>query len=370
MPKSDSMNMKAIAVGAVIIVVAATVCAAIIMNNGSKDDKLPTEGIVITDSLGKEITIDKTVEKVCIVNSNQAEFFQILDLGDKISGACQGVFDEPTLKDGFLTDVTNLGKYNGTGIVENIVKTKVKYVITPTSMGIKAADITTLKDQYDITCIVLECYGTTMIQDAEQLVKMFSSNSAKDLLNGYKDLYNSVKNTVIDKAKEAKVDMSFLAHVAMKGNAFYTDNSELAKNIESVAGHNSLKEWYTTIDISETYARPNAESVAQQSQSVGIDRLILRSSSSDANLEATATKFISGFLKDYASSMTTISNGNTYVIHTDITSGCRDFIGFVAFAKIFGIETGQDMVKIANDFNEKYGFKGTYTELLLNYKTP
>ena len=360
------MNTKVIAIVAVVIVVAATACAAVLIKGNSKDD-LPTEGIVIKDSLGNEITIGKTVDKVCLVNSNQAEFFQILGLGDKIAGACQGVFDDGSLKDGFLKDVTNVGKYNGTGIVENIVKTKVKYVLTPTSMGIKSTDITTLKDTYGITCIVLECYGNTMLQDAEQIVKMFSSNSAKKVYDEYKGLYDSVKNVVMDKAKEKKVNMSFLAHVAMKGNAFYTDNSELAKNIESVAGQNSLNKWYTTIDLSETYARPDAESVAYQSQNVGIDRLILRSSSSDANLTATATKFITGFLKEY--DMKTVDDGNTYVIHTDITSGCRDFIGFVAFAKIFGIETGQDMVKIANDFNEKYGFKGTYTELLLNYKT-
>lgn len=361
------MSTKVIVAVAIVAVLAVTVTAAAVMNNNGGEDKLPTEGIEITDSLGNKIVVDKTAEKVCIVNSNQAKFFQMFNLEDKMAGACQGVFDEPTLKDGFLDNATNLGKYNSSGVVEKIVETKVKYVLTPTSMGITAANQTLLKDTYGITCIVLECYGSTMLQDAEQIVKLFSSDSGNKILKEYKELYNSVKNSVLEKASAAKVDKSFLAHVAMKGNAFYTDNSELAKNIKSVAGHNSLNEWYTSIDTSETYARPNAESVAQQSQSVGIDRLILRSSSSDASLNATATKFISGFLNEYASSMKTINDGGVYVIHTDITSGCRDFIGFVAFAEIFGIDTGYDMVKMINDFNQKYEFKGTYSELLLHY---
>ncbi|MBE6528627.1 MAG: ABC transporter substrate-binding protein [Thermoplasmata archaeon] len=362
------MNSKMIAIIAAVAVVAIAVAAFIVLSDDSDENDLPTDGIVITDSLGKEVTIGKAAEDVVIISGNQAEFFQILGLEDKIVGASQTVFNsQDVYKEGFFDNIQNVGKYNGTAIVENIVKTETKFVISPTSMGLKEATINELKNTYGITTIILECFGETMIHDAEQIVKMFASESAKDALDEYKSLYNEVKDKALKAASKDKKDVSFLIQTpTMKG--FYTDNSEQAKNAKLIAGHNSLSEWYDSgLDISGTFATPSPESIAAQSQKVGIDYYIVRGSSSKT-LDAAAVSAIET-LGDYASSVKPIQDGNMYVIHSDVASGCRDYIGFIIYAQIFGINVDADPVKLANEFNEKYGFRGDeYTSLLLNYQ--
>ncbi len=336
-----------------------------------KDVTLPEDPvdttIEIVDSAGNTYTLDEPLDKVCIISGNQADFFQILDLGDKLAGASQTVFNsESSYKSGFLSNVTNLGKYSDSAaIVENIVTTGVKYVLTPTSMGLKSEAITSLQDTYGITVITLECYGETMLQDAEQIVKMFGSDTAQAKYDEYLATYNSVKDKAVSSASSIGSDISWLIQTpTMKG--YYTDNSEQAKNAATIAGHNSLSEWYdSSLDISGTFATPSAESVAQQSQSVGIDYYIVRGSTSKT-LEAMAENALSS-LGDYASSVKAITDGNMYVIDSDVASGARDYIGYAVYAQIFGADTGLDLVTLANDFNTKYGFTETYETLLYNY---
>ncbi len=338
----------------------------VVKNVTLPDDPVDTT-VEIVDSAGNSYTLDGPLDKVCIISGNQADFFQILDLGDKIAGASQTVFNsESSYKSGFLSNVTNLGKYSDSAaIVENIVTTGVKYVLTPTSMGLKTEAINNLQDNYGITVITLECYGETMIQDAEQIVKMFGSDSAQAKYDEYLSLYNGVKDKAVKSASSVGSDISWIIQTpTMKG--YYTDNSEQAKNAATIAGHNSLSEWYdSSLDISGTFATPSAESVAQQSQSVGIDYYIVRGSSSKT-LEASAESALSS-LGDYAGSVKAIADGNMYVIDSDVASGARDYIGYAVYAQIFGANTGLDLVGLANEFNSKYGFTEVYETLLYNY---
>ena len=361
------MNSKNVAIVAVVAVIVIAAAAFVVLSKDKGDDKSPTEGIVIIDSLDNEIVIGDPVESVVVISGNEAEFFQILGLEDKIVGASQTVFNNASgYKDDMLDSVKNVGKYNGDAIKENIVATHAKYVLTPTSMGLKEATIADLKNTYQITTIVLECYGETMLRDAEQIVKMFASDSAKEKLDEYVSNYNEVKSKAIEASKD--LDFTFLALSPASGSmsGYYTDNSEQAKNIKQLNGRNSLSEWYDKgLDISKTLANPSPESVATQSQTVGIDYYLVRGSSS-SSMEDRATSAIAE-LNDYASSVKTIQEGNMYVIHSDAASGCRDFIGFVVYAEILGAELDLDPVKLINDFNEKYGFKTTYTALSYHY---
>ena len=355
---------------AVIVVAGATTAMVLINNNGEEKDSDSTpepRDVVIKNSLGEDITVKAPVTSFCTVNTNAAEFFKILGVDNRIVGA-----DSSSAKtlEYIYKDITDIGDYkNPSG--EKIVSTGAKYVISQSSSrSLSAATEQALKDNYGITVLRMNFYGETMMQDVQELLKILISEEAEDEFKDYKETYDGIIETVMTKSKTATGDPAFLmffTSMSATEGTYYNDKSELGKIVTSIHGHNALND----IDFNQgktVSSKPSKESIFNLDQNNGIDIVFIRGV--DGKTAAQAFAVFENSLKPYdTDTMKVVSAKNVYVIHTDIMSGPRDFIGYVCIAEAYGIDTGLDYEKLVSDFNEDYGFEIEYDFIMTQFPT-
>ena len=325
------------------------------------------EYVTVTDAVGNVITLAKG-SPLCLVSSNQAEWAQILGLEKYIISMCDGAFENAVLNDE-LSKKTNVGPYK-TAQAETIANSGCAYVINPKSMGLPTAVQAELESVYGIKCIALNGYGESMLSDAQLFVDI--TGAGQDKLNDYKKTYDEVVNYAKNAAKGATHTDTFLACLSTasdsgKGMNYYSISSEMGKNLLSIDGVDA------TVELAgdkgaKTFCVIQGETIFNYDQEGKLDYLFLRTSASvDGDLQANYDRYYNSNYAKYGKDLNVTKNGGAFVFETDIMSGCRDYIGILAFAKAFGFDTGSyDLVKLANDFNTKYGFKNSYTEVLLN----
>ncbi len=354
---SIGMNLKLVTL-VLVIILAVTAIGVVVYSNSNNnqqggDTPIEEKDVTIIDSLGREVTIRSPVKSFCTVNSSAAEFFQILGVSDRIVGADSSIVEKiPIYK-----DVTNIGNYK-TPSGEVIASTGSKIVISQSSSrAISDATEQALKDNYGITVLRLDCYGETMMRDIGELLKILISDKAETAFQEYKGLYDSITNTVLEKSKDVSGDPAFLlfyTSMSKTEGTYYSEKSELSKKTTAIHGHNALIDMGVT--STSMTAKPSAEAIYDFDQEGNLDIIILRGTSGkdpsvDYQVLLDTGKSIAGF-----DSMNVIQAGNIYVIHTEVMSGPRDYIGLVCIAEAFGIDTGLDYDQLTNDFNDKYGF--------------
>ena len=363
--------MVIVAAVAIVIVAAAAI---VMLGNGGSNDKEPEQtpdeptpapvvphDVTITDSLGNTVTVTAPLTNVCTVNTNAAEFFKMLGVSDRISGADTATIDSLSAYKG----VVNIGDYKDPS-GEKIVSTGAKVVISQSSSrSLSAATEQALKDNYGITVLRMDFYGETMKQDVEEILKALESDSANTAYSGYRTLYDDTVKTVKDKSASLGSDASFLmlfTSMSKTAGTYYNDNSELGKIVTSIGGHNALNDMGVT--SSSVTSKPSAEAVYDYDQQGKLGYVFIRGISGNPPETDYATflntgKSLSGF-----QDMNVIKNRDVYVIETDVLSGPRDFIGYVCIAEAFGVDTGLDYEKLASEFNQRYGFDATYSYIM------
>ncbi len=359
------MNTKVVAIVAISILVIAGIGIVIYnSNNGSKDTPIEERDVIITDSLGREVTVHAPITKMCTVNTNAAEFFQMLGVSDRVVGA-----DDVTISSlSKYKDVVNIGDYK-TPSGEMIASTGSKIVISQSSSrSLSEATEQALKDNYGITVLRMDFYGETMMRDVEQFLKVLISNDADKAFESYRTVYNDVVKQVEDRAKPVSGDPSFLflfTSMSKTEGTYYNENSELGKIVEAIHGHNALKDMGVT---SKTVtSKPSAEKVYDYDQEGKLDFVFVRGVSGNAASKDYQTFLGTGKAIEGFDSMNVIQNRNVYVIETDVLSGPRDYIGHVCIAEAFGIDTGLDYEELVKDFNTKYGFDVNYPYIMAQF---
>lgn len=355
-----------IAIAAVIIIAAAgTGVYFIVKDDGSDDKEIEPRDVTITDSLGNEVTVTAPLKQVCTVNTNAAEFFKILGVEDRIVGIDTSA--KETLGD-IYKDVTDIGNYK-TPSGEIIAQTGTKYIISQSSTRSMSADTEqALKDNYGISVLRLDCFGETMMEDVKQLLKLIIDDDADDAFDEYKAAYDSVLSTVRSKASAATGDPSFLflfTSMSYSAGTYYYTTSELSKIVESLHGHNALKDMGVTSKSST--AKPSAEKIIEYDNNTGLNFVFLRGTSSTTAEEDYQTFLNTGGALNYASELDVVAKRHVYAINTDLLSGPRDYIGQICICEAMGISTGLDYADIVSDFNEKYGFDVEYNYLIKRF---
>ncbi len=328
---------------------------------------IENEYVTVTDANGNTITLAQG-SPLCLVSSNQAEWAQILGLEKYVVSMCDGAFENAVLNDELCKKI-NVGAYK-TAQAETIANSGCAYVLNPKSMGLPTATQAELESVYGIKCIAMNGYGESMLADAKLFVDITGSGQGK--FDDYNKTYNEVISFAKNAAKGATHTDSFISCLSTasdsgKGMNYYSIASEMGKNIASIDGVSA------TIEIAgdkgtKTFCVIQGETIFNYDQEGKLDYLFLRSSTSvKGDLQANYDQYYNSNYAKYGKALNVTKNGGAFVFETDIMSGCRDYIGILAFAKAFGFDTGPyDLVKLANDFNEKYGFKNFYTEVLLN----
>ena len=323
-----------------------------------------SEDVTITDSTGKQVTVRAPLDKICTVNTNAAEFFQILGVSGRVAGADGATISSLPI----YSKVTDIGDYK-TPSGEKIVSTGAKVVVSQSSSrSLSEATEQALKDNYGITVLRLDFYGETMHRDVQEFLKLLSSPDADKAYNEYKTAYESVVKTVKEKASAVSGDPSFLmlfTSMSKTEGTYYNENSELGKIVASIHGHNALTDMGVT---SKTVtSKPSAEAVYDYDKAGNLGYVFIRGVSGNTAEQDYQTflgtgKSLAGF-----GSMNVIGNRCVYVIETDVLSGPRDYIGYVCIAEAFGIDTGMDYVKMTSDFNKKYGFDAEYSYIMQQF---
>lgn len=354
-----------IAVVAVVVLVAAG-SAVVLMSGGNGDGKdVPAEArdVTVTDSLGNQVTLVAPITSFCTVNTNAAKFFQILGLSDRIVGVDDDTKNYLDAYDG----VASLGDYkNPNG--EKIVQTGAKVIISQSSSrSLSAATEQSLKDNYGITVLRLDCYGENMMRDVQELLKLLGSDSAEKAFGEFKAVYDGVVGTVLEKASAVEGDPSFLflfASMSSKNGTYYNENSELGKIAESIHGHNALVDMGVTSTSSTS--KPSNETVFDYDQEGKLDFVFIRGTQGKTAEEDYRTFIGTGGGLDF-SNLNVVKANRVFVIDTDVLSGPTDYIGYVCIAQAFGIDTGYDAKILMDEFEERYGFNIEYDYLMKQF---
>ena len=328
-----------------------------------KDAKIVT----IVDATGKEIDV-KVGSTFVIVSSNQAEWAQILGQENYVTAMCEGAFDNAVLNDK-MSAKKKLDAY-GSVTAEAIAETGCTYLINPKSMGVPSAILSQLESTYGIKTIAVNGYGETMLDDAQNMVKI--TGVGQSTFDDYKALYTEVYNYVKEQTKNKDTDLKFLSCLASTGGKktfqLYGLGSEMGKKLAFINGSNG------TADLGDkggsTYLKTTADVFYNYGQEGNLDYMFIRSTPStvEGDLEANYTYFYNNNIAQFGGELKVVENGHMYVVETDIASGCRDYIGYLVFAEAFGFDVSKyDALKMANEFNKKYGFKTPdYTALIVN----
>ncbi len=357
-------KITSIAIIAVALVIVAAGAFVLLGDNGGNDDStVEPHKVVIKDSLGNDIEIMAPVSAFCTVNTNAAEFFQMLSLDKLVVGA-----DDATIKTlDTYKDVTNIGDYKNP-VGEKVVSTGSKIVISQSSSrSLSAAAEQALKDNFGITVLRLDFYGETMLSDVESLLKIVDSKKAEKAFDEYKTTYDKVVKTVMDKASKTTGDPSFLflfTSMSSKVGTYYNENSELGKITASIHGHNALTDMKVT--SSTVTSKPSAEAVYDYDKNGDLGYVFIRGGTGDSAAKDYQTFIKTGGGLDF-NGLNVVKNRNVFVINTDVLSGPRDYIGYVCIAEAFGIDTGLDYKGLVDSFNDKYGFDMKYDYIMVQF---
>ena len=352
-----------IAVAAVAILVGGGIGVyAIVKDNGDGGEKeIEPREVTIKDSLGNDVTVTAPITKICVTNTNAAEFFKILGVEKRIVG--MDTSGKAALGNVYK-DVADIGDYK-TPSGEKIAETGAKYVISQSSSrSLSTETEQALKDNYGIIVLRIDCFGETMMQDVEQLLKIIISEDADKAFNEYKTYREGIVTAVTQKAKAAEGNPSFLflfTSMSATEGTYYNEKSELGKIVVSLHGHNALTDMSVTSKSSTS--KPAASKILDYDQLGNLNYVFLRGTATTTPTQDYNT-FINTGGDLHFENLNVVSDRNLYVIHTDVLSGPRDYIGYICICEAYGIDTGLDYNKETADFDSKYGFGVTYSYVM------
>lgn len=347
-------NKVIIAIAAVIVLVCAGAGIALAQNGGEGEKE---HTVTVQNSLGEEVEVTLPLKSVCVVNTNAAEFLQILGATKVVTTVDNTIRkDMPEIYGG----LDSVGDYKAPD-QSVITDAKTSLLICQSSSRSLSADTeTSLEENCGITVLRLDCYGSTMLSDVETLVTLLESSTAFEKFEEYKDMCSTVRNTVITKSESVSDDLSYLLYFT-SNKAFYNVNSELDTIPSSIGGHNCLGDIVKPgKGVSD---KPSGEALYNYMQESDVDYIFIRGTAGKTPLECYEA-YLAYDANFNLADCSAGENQNIYVIHTDVLSGPRDFIGYVCLAEIYGVDTGYDYDELVKDFNTKYGFGATYSYII------
>lgn len=348
----DSKSIK-IAVLAVVVVLVVAAAAFVISNGGDDNggDDVEQKTIEITQNNGKVVTVDVPVKKLCIVNTNAAEFATILGVQDRVVGVSNSMIKTPT--ESWWADRTDVGGY-GDPSAEAILKTGATVVVGQcTSMPIK--NVEALEAQ-GITVILLDMYGfDQQVDDLKQFAKLFPDTDAAEKAEKYGTFFNGLVETIKGKTAGIENRVSFISTMGTKADSkYYTAEAELSKLLVEICGMKNVAADLTTSSSSSAIIGEDA--IVKKYNTDGIDMFILRNSTTYDKAAADIESFLSthpiikgeGMFDEMKIVKT---------VDSKVLSGPRCFIGMVYFATTVNpdIDFGMTLGSVIADYNSQFG---------------
>jgi len=363
------MNKTATYVAVIAVIAVVAVAAYVLINNnGATPEPKPVEGITIIDGNGNTVEIPEPIDSCMVISTSIPTAMKILNLQDKVD---EILFKKASKYQEFHDagfDISeDAPRYADLSTAEYFASKGVKYIIAPTNDKSFKASLVTSCESYGIKIIYLDCYGETMLDDMEKLVKLFgSTKETQDAFNAYLNLRNGIVEGVMSVVNPSD-DKHFLFF--MQGlDAFYNEEAELSKIVEKIYGKNAIR----LLDMSpgsSVTVKGNVdgmlESLTDKNASTPVGLLLVRMSADDS-ADAVASKWMSTSIKNYNLDYIDGYDSEVYVIDSDLLSGPMDYIGYVAMAEVSGFETGYSVSELVSGYLELYGFHKDATTLIWN----
>ena len=344
----------AIAIAVPIIVIA---CVLIInnMNDQGGDNPGPST-IEIVDGSGAKITLDAPIDSCILVNTQVAQAICVLGEQDRVEDI---LFYKAKKVDAYREmgfDIPDDSPvFSNLDNAEWIRETGVKYIIEPAGSSSKLKDTVESEcKSYGITIIKLDCYGETMLEDMQKVIKIFgSTDKSQQRFDEYLSTYNDVVNAV--KSKATAKDLTFLVY--MNGlKALYNEKSEMSILFSSVVGKNGLEGLgLPTTGVTNKIDKDNIlEKLTELDAEVGIDLLVIRGTADPTETEIKGYWNGTDINKFQFEYMGDEEGSNVYFFDSDIMSGPMDYMCYAAIGDVLGLDYGYSLSGLVSDYNQKY----------------
>lgn len=324
-----------------ILAISGISAAILISSDGNENEGL----ITITDDAGQVFTFDGPVSKIAVSNSTAAAMIEILGQEDRIVAIDQ---ETKNISGGDYDNVVSFGSYKAPS-GDIILQSGASVLICKS--GSRTLTNETELTNMGIDVIRLDCFGKTMLNDMEQLVKLLGGN-ARERADMYLAFYEPIISEIKGIDTDNSDDKNFLfMFTSMKKP--YSISSELGRITESITGENALR---AMRDNSTTVtSNISQEKIFDYDQDYGIDVIILRSAARDAGVTTAYATYVG--ISSFYANLRAVGTGDVYIIDTEVLSGPLDFIGYVCIAKAMGLTTSLDPDSLLEEFNEIFGLE-------------
>lgn len=350
---SDSMRDSTVVMLSAVLIPVLIIAVIVLISNIDIQNDDPSGSVIeIVDGSGATIRLDSPIESCIIVNTGNAQATAILGQQSKVK-------DILFYKAKKVETYRNMGfdipddspVFSNLSSAEWLIDTGVKYIIEPAGSSSKLKEeVADECARYGITIIRLDCYGDTMFQDMEKLIKLFGSNlDSVSRYNDYVNRYNGVVEAVTSKAPK---DKTFLCYYQSL-KAFYNEKSDMSVMLSSVLGKNALDGLgFSTTGVTNKIDTTNMyEELKALDSAEGIDMMIIRATA-DASETAVMGYWNSTDIKKFQFAY---MDGNVYSFDSDIMSGSMGYICYAAMASVLGIDCGYSVSQLIVEHNSLYG---------------
>ena len=334
--------------------------AAVIINNQNGNGEDTGRTITVKDTLGNDVTVELPIKRIATVNTHAAEFLEIVGASDLVVATDDSTIDIFPEIYGKCVDLGSYKTPNG----ELAADAGVQLLICQSSSRSMSAETeSALMKNYGIKVLRLDCYGSNMLDDVTELLKIVDSSDADDKFDAYKAKRNGIISKIADAASSLTGEPGYLFMFATM-NSFYNTRSELNTAVSSIHGKDALTTIMGGNIGTSVTCKPSKESILDYDSENGIDYVFIRSIEGKSMDEAynKLVKYMDGLDLDRP-----VKEGRIFVIETDVLAGAKDYVGLVCIANIFGAEIDMTPQQLIEDYNSSFGFSETYDVLMEEY---
>lgn len=315
-----------------IVLGALVVCALLCFCAGCIGENSP-QGLTITNSDGTKVSLEKTPERIVLLNSNAGEILYLLGDADKIIGISQSIANNAEQAK-MYSGAKVVGAWNEPD-VEYLISLKADLVIGYATSKPKNAEVL---QSAGIPIVYIDCTKpNTMRQDIVEVGKI-SGNTKK--AGDIAEFYDDVMNRIATRASSVSYTPSVYAesYTAYYGQGTDTGMGQILK----IVGGSNIMSDEGSLKVSDEWVIGSNPDI--------IIKIINNPANPQAQLDAVTER--PGFDKVNA-----VKNNKTSLIRNDLTYGPRSCAGAAAVANIIhpGITGDITAEGVLKEFNERFG---------------
>jgi len=302
--------------------------------------------ITVQDSAGRNVTIEKPISKIVVLNSDAAEAVKILGAGSKIAGIVDTV-QKNTFYFPEISKKTVVGTWKEVDW-EKIVELHPNLVIAYTKYGANVDIAEEKLSPFNITVVGLNLYDPRSIREEIATLGYILDKELKayEYIDWWNKWEDEIEKLVSNKPKPKVFVTSTSAIGKTSEIPTYGSGSTIDEIIKITSGENIAEE------LGTKYPKVDAEWVITKDPDVII---IKKSYKHYFDSEEEAKNYIDQVLEGKGwDNVSAVKNGRVYIVPWSAVYGSEQPFAIALFAKIEHPEIEIDPIAIYKEFLEKF----------------